>query len=83
MLSLKVNTPRLKYRSFLFNLCIHVCIERGKENDNNYSLNFLRKVCILVKNKVNQTYILCIYIHAKKKGKILNLIYIYIANYFP
>ena len=41
-----------------FNLCIHECIERGKENNNIYSLSFLRKVCILVKNKVNQTYLL-------------------------
>ena len=40
---------------------------------NNYSLSFLRKVCILVKNKINQTYILCIHVNVKKisgfKGK--------------
>ena len=49
-----------------------------KEIINDYSLSFLRKVCILVKNKVNQTYILCIYINVKKslnlKEKVLNLI---------
>ena len=68
-----------------FKLCIHVCIERGKENNNNYSLSFLRKVCILVKHTVNQTYILCIYVKiiSEFKGKILYLIYIFLLILFP
>ena len=69
----KRNTPVVSIHRYLVN--------KG------YSLRFLHKVCILVKNKINQAYILCIYINVKKsanlKEKVQNLIYNFLLINFP